>query len=438
MSRPLRIEFNGGLYHITSRGDRSEDIYADDVDRSAWLQVLDEVCRRFNWVVHAYCLMSNHYHLLLQTPEGNLSAGMRQLNGVYTQRVNRRHGRAGHVFQGRYKAILVDSDAHLLELARYIVLNPVRAGMVKSASDWRWSSYAVMVGSQAAPPWMAVDAMLAQFAVRRPVAVRRYVDHVRAGIGQPSIWAHLNGQVYLGDDAFVSRMQRKAGRGLSDLLEVPRAQRRAPAKPLAHYTGLKVSRERAMARAYASGDFTMAEVAQAFDVHYSTVSRAVNQTNQAMLPVRSRLEPAPSRKRQPTEPGGFTLLELLVVMVIIGLLASYVAPRYFDQIGKSEVKTTRAQLDAFENALGAYRLDTGHYPSTEQGLRTLVERPSDEPKWSGPYLSRALPVDPWGRHYAYRYPGDSGHDFELTSLGKDGQPGGSGLDADVSVWTSGR
>lgn len=135
---------------------------------------------------------------------------------------------------------------------------------------------------------------------------------------------------------------------------------------------------------------------------------------------------------------GFTLLELLVVMVIIGLLASYVAPRYFDQIGKSEVKAARAQLDAFDKALGAYRLDTGHYPSTEQGLKALVDRPSDEGKWAGSYLSKALPADPWGRSYLYRNPGDKGHDFDLTSMGRDGQAGGVGIDADLSVWDSGR
>ena len=135
---------------------------------------------------------------------------------------------------------------------------------------------------------------------------------------------------------------------------------------------------------------------------------------------------------------GFTLLELLVVMVIIGLLASYVAPRYFDQVGKSEVKATRAQLDSFEKALGAYRLDVGRYPTTEQGLKALNERPSEEPKWAGPYLSKAVPPDPWGRGFIYRSPGDSGHDFELGSLGKDGQRGGTGLDADISVWDTGR
>ena len=135
---------------------------------------------------------------------------------------------------------------------------------------------------------------------------------------------------------------------------------------------------------------------------------------------------------------GFTLLELLVVMVIIGLLASYVAPRFFDQIGKSEIKTARAQLDAFDKALATYRLDTGHYPTSDQGLKSLVERPSDEPKWAGPYLAKALPPDPWGRAYIYRQPGDASRDYELLSYGKDGQRGGSGERADISVWDSGR
>ena len=139
-----------------------------------------------------------------------------------------------------------------------------------------------------------------------------------------------------------------------------------------------------------------------------------------------------------TRSPGFTLLELLVVMVIIGLLASYVAPRFFDQIGKSEVKATRAQMDALDKALAAYRLDTGHYPTTEQSLQALVQRPATEPKWAGPYLSKALPADPWGRPYLYQSPGEQGHDFELRSLGKDGQPGGTGDAADISVWESAR
>lgn len=130
---------------------------------------------------------------------------------------------------------------------------------------------------------------------------------------------------------------------------------------------------------------------------------------------------------------GFTLLELLVVMVIIGLLAAYVAPRYFGQLGKSEVKAAMAQVNAFEKALDHYRLDTGHYPSTEQGLAALVVRPQNEPKWDGPYLAKSVPTDPWGRAYSYRSPGEHG-EYDLFSFGKDGQPGGTNENADVTNW----
>ena len=146
MSRPLRIEYAGALYHVTSRGDRREDIYHDDEDRQIWLDVFSQVCSRFNWRCHAWCQMDNHYHVLLETAEGNLSQGMRQLNGVYTQKSNRRHGRVGHVFQGRYKAILVERNEYLLELCRYVVLNPIRAGMVSDLDEWSWSSYRAMIG----------------------------------------------------------------------------------------------------------------------------------------------------------------------------------------------------------------------------------------------------------------------------------------------------
>ena len=153
MARPLRLELAGGLYHVTSRGDRREDIYFDGEDRETWLRIFAAVCARYDWVCHAWCQMTNHYHIVVETRAGNLAAGMRQLNGVYTQSVNRRHGRVGHVFQGRYKAILVERDSYLLELARYVVLNPVRAGLVADLADWPWSSYPAIVARRAPPPW---------------------------------------------------------------------------------------------------------------------------------------------------------------------------------------------------------------------------------------------------------------------------------------------
>lgn len=278
MSRPLRIEFAEALYHVTSRGDHREDIYVDDQDRREWLSVLGQTCERFNWRVWAYCLMSNHYHVLLETPEASLSSGMRHLNGVYTQRANHRHRRVGHVFQGRYKAVLVDREAHLLELARYVVLNRVRAGMVSDAAAWRWSSYSAMLDSGSAPAWLLTDALLSRFGRTRQNAVTHFEAYVRAGVAAPSVWRHLRQQVYLGDEAFVTQALRRAeasDTGPNQEIEVPRAQRRAPALPLPRFAAMGLPRDEAMTRAYATGAYTLAEIAQVFGVHYATVSRAV-------------------------------------------------------------------------------------------------------------------------------------------------------------------
>lgn len=275
MARPLRLEFAGALYHITSRGDRREDIFAGDEDRLAWLDILGAVCERFNWICHAYCLMTNHYHVVVETIEGNLAKGMRQLNGVYTQYVNRTHGRVGHVFQGRYKAILVEKEAYLLELARYVVLNPLRAGMVARAVDWPWSSYPAMVGEVIAPPWLAVDALLRAFGRTRREARMKCIDFVRAGVGLPSLWENLTGQIYLGGEAFIQRMAALAD-DRSEALEVPRTQRRPQAKPLSCFVNAYAQPKQGMVRAYGTGDYTLAQVAQAFGVHYATVSRAVS------------------------------------------------------------------------------------------------------------------------------------------------------------------
>ncbi|MBX3475896.1 MAG: transposase [Planctomycetes bacterium] len=279
MARPLRLQFAGALYHVTSRGDGRGDIFFCDADRHAWLGVLAQTCERFNWRVHAWCQMTNHYHVLLETPEGNLSEGMRHLNGVYTQHVNRRHHRVGHVFQGRFKAVLVEREAHLLELARYVVLNPVRAGMVNNAAEWAWSSHHAMLGLTVPPAWLEVDALLRAFARTRARAVAAYVDFVRAGVGLPPVWEGLRGQVYLGSDAFVEQMQALV-QDARQLKEVPRLQRRSPAKPLSAYEAA-YPRDEAMAMAYRSGDHSMRVIAEHFNVHYVTVSRAIRRAEQS-------------------------------------------------------------------------------------------------------------------------------------------------------------
>lgn len=274
MARPLRIEFAGALYHVTSRGDRREDIYLDDEDREVWLEVLGGVCSRYNWVCHAYSLMGNHYHILIETPESNLSLGMRQLNGVYTQQFNKRHNRVGHVFQGRFKGILVDKESYLLELARYIVLNPVRARMVRNSQQWRWSSYRATAGMEPIRPWLKVDWLLSGFARRRKTACEHYQRFVEEGKSQPSPWEKLKNQVFLGDDAFVERMQALIDADKT-LDEVPSSQRRPLAKPLAHYEKTSRSRNEAIWEAWLSGGYTMKEIAEYFCLHYSSVSKII-------------------------------------------------------------------------------------------------------------------------------------------------------------------
>lgn len=277
MARPLRLEYPEALYHVTARGDRREPIYIDEVDRRDWLVVMEEVCLRFNWVIHAYCQMTNHYHVVVETPDGNLSKGMRQLNGVYTQRFNRRHGLVGHLFQGRYKAIVVQKENYLLELARYVVLNPVRAGMVKAPREWLWSSYQLTLGEAgAAPEWMDVDWLLSGFGKRRSEAVKAYARFVMEGVGLESPLEQTKHQLFLGDEGFVKRLQVAPDRS-EHLCEVSKAHRRALAKPLAEYAADYPDRNEAMARAYLSGAYTMQQIGDYFGVHYMTVSRAVRQ-----------------------------------------------------------------------------------------------------------------------------------------------------------------
>jgi putative transposase len=269
MTRPLRVEFPGAVYHVTSRGDGREAIYVDDTDRDCFLAVVGQVLDRFAWRCHAYCLMGNHYHLLIETPEANLARGMRQLNGVYTQRFNRRHGRVGHVFQGRYKAIVVQKDKHLLELCRYVVLNPVRAGVVKHVRAWPWSSYRVTVGQSREPQWVTTDWLLAQFGQRRAAAVREYQQFVAAGIGQQP-WADLSGQLYYGEEQFVLHVSKPA---LNP--EVPRRQRQPIRPPLGQL--VRDDSPKAIGQAYREYGYRLAEIAQHLGIHYATVSRRLKQ-----------------------------------------------------------------------------------------------------------------------------------------------------------------
>lgn len=179
--RPLRIEFPGATWHVTSRGVEKRNIFLSNRDRNHFLTILANVVENHRWCLYAYVLMSNHYHLLLTTPEPNLSAGMQKLGGIFAQRFNATYGRWGHLFGGRFKSHSVGDGAYLLSAARYIVLNPVRAGLTITAGEWRWSSYAATAGVVRAPNWLAADALLREFHPEREIAMAYYLEFVAAG-----------------------------------------------------------------------------------------------------------------------------------------------------------------------------------------------------------------------------------------------------------------
>jgi len=273
MARPLRIEYPGALYHVTSRGNAREAIYRSDEDRLQFLDALAQVVDRFGWLCHAFCLMDNHYHLLIETPQGNLSRGMRQLNGVYTQRFNRSHGRVGHVFQGRFKAIVVEKDAHLLALCRYIVRNPVAAGMVSEVGDWPWSSYRATAGVADKPAFLTAGWALEQFGG----STSRYVAFVADAPADDAPLRGVVGSHILGDEEFRQKMQELAQGGR----EVPRAQRIFSRPTLAQIAAGSSERGDWMSAAYRQHGYTMRAIAEQAGVHYSLVGKIIRAWEQA-------------------------------------------------------------------------------------------------------------------------------------------------------------
>lgn len=186
MARAHRIEEPGGIYKVGSRGNNGETMFRDDVDWMEFLRLLAKISVRHRWIGWAYCLMGNHFHFVLQIPHGGLSSGMQELNTGYSMRTNRRYGRTGHLVRNRFYSKLVEDDSHLLEACRYVVLNPVRAGLCASPADWLWSSYRACAGMELAHPFLAVDRVLGLFGERPTSARAAYRAFVRAGHGQVS------------------------------------------------------------------------------------------------------------------------------------------------------------------------------------------------------------------------------------------------------------
>lgn len=281
MARPIRLEFAGAIYHVTTRGDEGSDVFIDDQDRLQFLAVLSEVVSRTGWLVHAYVLMDNHYHLLIETPTDNLSRGMRQLNGVYTQRFNSTHGSGGRVFQGRFKAVLLEREPYLLELCRYIVLNPLRLKAVKNISRYRWSSYRATAGEVKSPAWLKTDWVLSHFGRSSNVAQRKYAEYVEAGLKLPSPLSKVKAQVLLGSNAFVKKMKQRL-LSKADLKRVKKQPGRQKLNALFSVSVRKDKslRNEAIKRAYQEYGYTMAAIAEAAQIHFSTVSKVIKMGEQ--------------------------------------------------------------------------------------------------------------------------------------------------------------
>lgn len=277
MSRPLRIEYAGAVYHVTSRGNEKKPVFKDDYDREVFLNTLQHVNKRYNWNCHAYCLMTNHYHLLIETPDGNLSLGMRQLNGVYTQLFNKYHSRNGHLFQGRYKAILIQKDSHLLEVCRYVVLNPMRARMVEGPELWKWSSYLATAGQAKSHPCLTTDWVLGQFSGKRGKGESEYRQFIKGGIGEETIWTAVRGQALLGEDDFVETLVDHL-RKHQDIPEIPRSQRYSTRPALSKLLPEPINADqrklkKKLMEAVEKYGYHQSQLARHLAVHRSTISR---------------------------------------------------------------------------------------------------------------------------------------------------------------------
>jgi len=278
MSRPVRIEFPGASYRVTSKSRDGQIVFKDDEDRGAFLNVVENVVDRFDWLVHSYILMDDHYHLVVEVPGTNLSKGMRQLNGVYTQHFNRRHGQEGPIFQGRFKSVLFEKKNYLLPVCRHVVINPTRDKEPANYATYRWSSYRALAGQVKKPKLLHSNGVLAHFGKREKDAQRKYREYVKQGLGIESPLANLTSQVLLGSARFLNEMQpilqgeRLSKRGPKS------AKRRRSLNALFKKVDDKTRSERndLIKKAHLDHGYTLMEIGSHLGLHYTTVSKVVN------------------------------------------------------------------------------------------------------------------------------------------------------------------
>ncbi|MFH0928218.1 MAG: transposase [bacterium] len=280
MARSLRIEYPGALYHIVARGNAKGDIFISDNDREYFIKQISLAVNEYKIDCFAYCLMNNHYHLLIQTRSPNLSSSLRRLNSVYAQYFNRVHKRVGHLFQGRFKAILVQKESYLLELCRYIVLNPVRARLVDDPAKWPWSSYAATAGLIKCPEWLSASFVREQFAKRPEKAMELYKEFLTSGVNSESPWGKMEHPGILGDEDFVA--ENTAYFDLMDLSGEYSTSEKETARPTLDTIFLErkddiAKRNQGIRTAHFMYCYSQAEIAKYIKMHYSGVSKIIKE-----------------------------------------------------------------------------------------------------------------------------------------------------------------
>lgn len=276
MARPLRVEFPGAIYHITSRGNKRQEIFVSDEDRLRFLLILESVIETYGWVCHAYCLMGNHYHLLVETPDGNLSAGMRDLNGRYTQIYNRTHSSIGHIFQGRFKAFLIEEGSYFLEVARYTVLNPVRAGMIKHPREWPWSSFRATGGETMRPSFLSIRFLLDMLG--KNMQQKRYIEFIEEGIGNTSPFDKTEHGFILGSPQFIYEIWAKdpAVEVLEEVNKTERLISRPTLQSIFQTMQTRGERDDAIVFARMRCGYSVTDIARHLKLHRTTMSKILS------------------------------------------------------------------------------------------------------------------------------------------------------------------
>jgi hypothetical protein len=284
MARPLRPEISGGIYYLEARGAAGRDVFPGPGDREVFLSLLGDIARQEGWRVHGWCLLASSYLLVVETPSGRLSHGMRQLGGIYTQHINREHPGTGPLFRGRYRSVLVERGQALVELLAWMALRPQIDGLIRQTKSWQWSFLPALMGEVKAPDWQETRWCLSQFgqtdgAARLGLTAflngkRR--DLKRGGAAAVNPLRRVRGQIFLGSPEFIEQSRAFIRQG-RDFAEQPRNHVLPERQPLSSYAEQAGTRNAAMAAAYHSKHYTQAEIAAFFGVHYATVSRAIKQ-----------------------------------------------------------------------------------------------------------------------------------------------------------------